>query len=74
MPLLQLTYWVVEKYDIFQFNTGSLVNLREATTVDDPARPLARNSLAMVEAKLLERKMDNAAERIERMSTSGAAG
>ncbi|CAG9466903.1 unnamed protein product [Pedinophyceae sp. YPF-701] len=62
------TYWIVDTYDIFQYRTGAMVNLRSAHDPDDKAHPLARSSLAMVEHKLLERRLDSAAEEMENLS------
>ena len=52
-----VTYKLVEKYNIFDANTGAVVNVRATRTFDDKKHPLARMSAGMVETKLLNMKV-----------------
>jgi H+-transporting ATPase len=58
-------YWLMHRFNIFQVNTASLVNVRDQTTFGDKGS-LARASAAAVEEKLLERQIDRAAETVAR--------
>ena len=70
-----LTYWLVNKYDLFNYRTGALVNVRATHKFDDAKHPLARTSMAMVETKLLERKAEKAMEELQRVSAgAGSVG
>ncbi len=51
------TYKLIERFNIFDANTGALVNVRAAHTFDDPRHKLARVSAGMVEGKLLQMKV-----------------
>lgn len=44
-----MTYWVLRKYDIFQINSCTLVNVRGAQTFNE--NPLARQSAGAVEVR-----------------------
>ncbi|EFJ47201.1 hypothetical protein VOLCADRAFT_61631, partial [Volvox carteri f. nagariensis] len=61
-------YWLMRKYNIFNINTHQLVNLREATSPEEPGRPLAAASVGLTETKLLQHRIANAVEALERMS------
>jgi H+-transporting ATPase len=66
------TYWVMVKYDVFQIRTAGLVNLRDASRFNDPAHPLARESVGVVEAKNLDNKVNNAISHVTELArTSG---
>jgi H+-transporting ATPase len=52
-----MCYKLVEKYNIFDANTGAVVNVRATRTFDDKKHPLARMSAGMVETKLLNMKV-----------------
>jgi hypothetical protein len=52
-----LTYKIVEMFNLFDYNTEGLVNMRAAHKADDPKHKLARVSVGMVEGKLLQMKV-----------------
>jgi hypothetical protein len=56
-PPQVLTYKLVERFNIFDANTGALVNVRATHTFDDPKHSLARASAGLVESKLLQMKV-----------------
>lgn len=62
-----VTYHLMEKYDIFQYRTGTFVNLRGASSVVTGDK-LASHTAGVVEKKVLVRKMDSALEAMERIT------
>ena len=69
-----VAYYFIFKYDIFEAQTGALVNLRAATSPGDSST--AAGATGAVEAKLLDRKIGNATtvlEDITRTSLGGVA-
>ena len=69
-----VAYYFIFKYDIFEAQTGALVNLRAATSPGDSST--AAGAIGAVEAKLLDRKIVNATtvlEDITRTSLGGVA-
>jgi H+-transporting ATPase len=67
-------YWLMEKYDIFQIRTAGLVNLRDALRTDDAAYPLARQSVAVLEARNLENKVEAAIRRVNELARLSGGG
>lgn len=64
-------YWAMHKYNLFNVNTASLVNVRDQT--DFGARnSLARVSAGAVEGKLLEKQVEAAADAVQKVA--GATG
>ncbi|GLC35933.1 hypothetical protein PLESTB_000520800 [Pleodorina starrii] len=61
-------YRVMRKYNIWHINTHQLVNLREATSPEEPGRPLAAASVGLTETKLLQHRITNAVGALERVS------
>lgn len=45
------------RFNLFNINNAHMVNLRAAITSNDPANPLARQSIGLVEQKLLNAKV-----------------
>eukprot|EP00121_Abeoforma_whisleri_P000944 Awhi_evm1s839 len=54
-----VAYKLIFKFDVFGARSGAFVNVRETNDVTD-ATPAARASIALVEQKLLEQKIDAA--------------
>ena len=63
-------FWVLRKYNLFNFNSASLVNVRGTTTFSGQGErnALARMSAGMVEGKLLEKQVERAAETVQRIA------
>ncbi|KXZ56375.1 hypothetical protein GPECTOR_1g332 [Gonium pectorale] len=59
-------YWLMHKYNIFDINSAIAVNKRDATSASHD--PLARGSVGLVEGKLLAAKVEEAQEKIARIS------
>jgi hypothetical protein len=56
-----LTYKLIEAFNLFDYNTEGMINMRAAHKVDDQQHKLARASVGMVEGKLLQMKVRGAA-------------
>ncbi|GBF93619.1 H+-transporting ATPase [Raphidocelis subcapitata] len=62
-------YWLMRKTNMFYVNTSTLVNVRDKTTFG-AKDSLARMSAGMVEGKLLEMKVDKAADSVQRAAAA----
>jgi hypothetical protein len=60
-------YWLMHRYNWWNINTSTLVNVRGADTFTDK-KTLARASAGVVEGKLLEKQVEHAAEAVARVA------
>mmetsp|Transcript_14681 Transcript_14681/g.43032 ORF Transcript_14681/g.43032 Transcript_14681/m.43032 type:complete len:940 (+) Transcript_14681:400-3219(+) len=67
-------YWVMHRFNIFNINTDKLVNMRAAEAANDKKHKLARNSVGLVEGKLLNAKIQDAIEKVEHAEKAAAPG
>jgi len=65
-----LCYKIMRKYNIFDVNSSDAINIRGAENPADKKHPLSRASMGHAEHKHLERKANDAMERLERMSNA----
>ncbi|KAG1661530.1 hypothetical protein FOA52_000040 [Chlamydomonas sp. UWO 241] len=66
-------YWFMYKVNLFDIRTDKMVNLRAADNVRGKHGALARQSVGLVENKLLNAKIDDAIEKVETAGTKGPA-
>lgn len=67
-------YYILHRFNIFNINGSSAINIRDVTKLDDKAHPLARASVGLVEKKLLDRKVEEAIEKVDKVNKKSLPG
>jgi H+-transporting ATPase len=66
------TYRAIIKYDVFGFVSGTMVNVRGVNQIESAApTSLARQSVGLVQSKLLNLQVDDALNRVSAMDKGG---